>query len=730
MPASISKTVVESSFSRGIVRDLPRNAIPPGGAYDILDFFVDRPGVAYKRGGSSFQSGELVDEVVVVAVAAPEYPGDPRVIAIGSDGADRTLYDVTGSSPEPGIDVNGAQPTENPPTVFLSDTIGAAMILCDGLDTEDDGYYQPQKVYLSGGNVAVADLGGTPPNARYSCFHLSYLVLANGTAGGEEHQNRLWFSPVPDMEDTWDVDNAYIDVNGAITGLASVQGVLIVFTRGTCMRVLGSVPPGTTGEDMELQPLGGVGCIDARSIVQMNNLVYFANEHGVYFTNGSGFESITEKSDSTGISQLWSEAIAGFAPALGAVVCCGVWLNTFLFVTIRQVDETTHQFLYFDTRQSWVRLGDSVAATMYATRFAPNGEIYAGCANLTSPVRLLKLSGMFDPGSGNIIDADETPIEGLIETRTLGDGPGLKHYEFSHTTHDVYGFPTIYLNASSADNDGVDSFVYKTIDTNGTGINEVYLSCTFYVSEAQIAELPDLGDSAFFFEVADLYGAAGLTPIVPPSDYTNAFLYQEGLGLEWDGTKPVWRSGQFGELTASPAVEAGTHTVSLHLKCSTDTFVYVIDGNTYDMSSLGYLPGRIDQIDAILFGSIGGGSAQDTLSYFIKVGTTNGGGQIIPAADFPDALDLWDGTVGKITVQSVPGLRVREAVGIEAQTFKAVQEGASISADTDAKRSRQMLARESHALSLRYNLLGFPQTATLNTVEVDYRVEPLEEDGQ
>src|SRR4029077_5728787 len=94
-----------ADFTRGIVRDTTRDAIPENGVYDSVDFLLERPGVAYKRGGTVFQSTAVSGGGVVGLwrVAAPESPGDPRVVAIGSSGANRTLFDVTSGTPATGI---------------------------------------------------------------------------------------------------------------------------------------------------------------------------------------------------------------------------------------------------------------------------------------------------------------------------------------------------------------------------------------------------------------------------------------------------------------------------------------------------------------------------------------------------------------------------------------------------------------------------------------------------
>lgn len=431
------RPISETSWSRGIVRDRPRHAIPDGAVYDAVDFLFDKPGLAYKRGGSAFQSSALTG-AIIIAVMAPEYTADSRVLAIVSDGAStRTLYDCTTSTASSIGSVNGAQPIENPS--FFEQKV----ILCDGIGVSGT-YHAPQKIYLVTGTVTVADLGGSPPNARYSCVHLDRLILANTTA----NPNRLYFSAVSDPE-TWDTTNAWIDVGEPITGLASVQGVLLIFSRGATWRVLGSLPPGSVDsngaqiDDMELQPVSGaVGCMDARSIVYMSGLVYWAHESGIHFSNGGAPTSITDRTDGTGIGTLWASAVSGWSPELASVVCSGVWLNKWLFITVRHAatdaqSGARYQFLWYQPTDTWTRLADGVTADMYATRFAPTQEIYAACGDTGDPVRLLKLSGLFSPSSSNEADANAENVLPTLTMRPLGLelGIGEKHFTTGHVTY-------------------------------------------------------------------------------------------------------------------------------------------------------------------------------------------------------------------------------------------------------------------------------------------------------
>jgi hypothetical protein len=454
------------------------------------------------------------------------------VLAIGTDGAStRTLFDITTGTAATGISIGAMQPYENPP--LHKDKL----ILTDGI-----GAVAPKKAYLSGGTVTVAALGGSPPTAKVSCVYASHLVLANSNA----NPNRIWFSPIPNIEgntttiasavagsggsftltgiytdwfavgstvtvtgstsnngtytvksatDTggittvavvgsvpsatgtmgsitsnWDTGNSWFDVPHEITGLAALQGVLIIFTRGETWRILGDVPPGHPNFNMQLQPLATVGCIDARSIVKMNGLVYFAHESGMYYTNGAAPASITHRSDATGIGNLWADALNGYSPQLGSVVCAGVYLNKHLFVTVRHAASdpqagARYQFLYYEPTGSWVELSDGVTADMYAASFAPIVELYAACGDGADPVRALKLSGLFRPSAANKADANGEAVAPTLTFRTLADGVGLKSWGRARLTYDMRDAasddPTLAVDAAR----GMEATSFATMST-------------------------------------------------------------------------------------------------------------------------------------------------------------------------------------------------------------------------------------------------------------------------
>lgn len=407
---------VEADFSRGIVRDLPRSSIPAGGVYDAVDYLADQPGKLRKRGGTAYQGGALGATVTGVnLVAAPEYPTGTKVMGLGADGH---LYDETGA----GSDIGAfGITTLDRPKLYVDKLIVPA----------SDGTTAPKKVTVVAGTLTPANLGGTPPAGRLVETWLSRVILGSSTA----NPNRVWFSPVPDVESTWDTSNAYVDTNHSLSALGAIQGVLLAFSAGATERLVGSIPPGTTGEDMRLQPVGQIGCADSRSIAPWGSYLVFASQEGVYVTNGAGFDSLTEKSDGTGILSYWRTQYATVAANSG-FIAGGIVNRNYYFLTLGYGSTIVDTLVCYLPRKAWTRTAN-IGCLMYAPSFSGTDELYGATMNGQPGNRIVKLSGLLSPAAGNKNDANGTAVTPTTEFRMIGQGVGLKVYGDGHLTYDM-----------------------------------------------------------------------------------------------------------------------------------------------------------------------------------------------------------------------------------------------------------------------------------------------------
>lgn len=431
--------VVDDNFSLGMIRDVERWAIPPGGAYLLKDFLVDQPGKIYKRGGTSYQNSAVsptsASGPIWVAVMTPDFTGDPRVVGIASNGSSgRYLYDLTTGVTPSALNI-AVQPYENP-SLYVGGSAGARMVVTDGQNAG-----APKYIKLATGSLAIGTLGGSPPHGTVSCTHPPFFVLANDNSS---HPNRIWFSPRTDLEDTWQktgINASYVDIAEPVTAMASYGGALLVWTRKQLIRILGDAPPGDDNFNMFPQPISATGCIDARSVVKGSRGVYFANENGVYLTDGARVEEVTV-GESGGISSYWRGIMSGFSPQLGFVVAAGLFLDKFLFVTVTRVGVSTEQLLCHLPNKAWTTMSGSLAADMYATSVsatADGNEIYLASPFDTDAThcRMVKASGIFAPSAYNGYDADGvTVVQPQLITRTYTLGTlHLKRFGYGHLTY-------------------------------------------------------------------------------------------------------------------------------------------------------------------------------------------------------------------------------------------------------------------------------------------------------
>ncbi len=422
---------VEADWSRGFVRDLAPSSIPTGGAYLISDFLVDKPGVLRKRAAftylNSFSTGSNTGGVNFVA--APEFPAGVKVVAKGADG---NLYDVTSQ-----VSV-GAFPltTLDTPKLYVDKLIV----------TSSDGTTAPQKIINTAGTVSFSALGGSPPPARLSTTHISRVVLGNSAA----NPNRIWFSPIPNVEAAWDTANAYIDTNHSLSALASIQGVLLAFSGAATERIVGNVPPGTTGENMSLQPLGQIGCADARSIAAWGSTIIFASQEGVYVTNGAGFDSLTEKPDGSGISSLWRQYYA-IVQANAGFISGGVINRNYYILSMGYGTTNLATFLCYLPRKAWVQLSGNMACTMYASNLLGSDDLYGASMNSHPGNKVLSFAPMLNDAGGEL-DPDTRAILPAVWFRMSGTGIGQKVYGDAHLTYsmkDAGRTPTLQVSVST-----------------------------------------------------------------------------------------------------------------------------------------------------------------------------------------------------------------------------------------------------------------------------------------
>lgn len=400
--------VTDADWSRGMIRDAPRTAIPAGGLYDSSDFLLHQQGIMIKRGGTSYAGPAFAAGSSAIGVVYAEFPAGAQLIGVNNSGA---LYKVTSGS------------TTSLGGTTLSGIIDKPKLRVGGgsniLILPDSNGTTAPLTYVGSGSPAT--LGGTPPAGKVCEIYKSRLVLG----GSSSNPNRLYFSPTPDITTTWDTTDSWIDCDHAITGIAAIRNALLIFSQGHVERIIGSTPP--PGSDMDRSPLGDVGTTDARTIVVQEGNCLFANPRGVYLTNGAGFASLTTEGQ---IESYWGSLFTGYDPSTW-VISAGIY-KSFYLITI--FDGTNYTTLMCNVpRRAWWRLSN-VKAKMFAQAVGTADELYyadGGAARVT------KMSGIFSPTSSNKNDADGTAVTPSATFAAHANGLSLKAFGGGHLTYDM-----------------------------------------------------------------------------------------------------------------------------------------------------------------------------------------------------------------------------------------------------------------------------------------------------
>lgn len=388
------------------MRDAARVSIPPGSVYDSVDYLLDQPGVARKRGGTAYAGPAFGAGNRAEAVAYAEFPAGNQLIGWDENG---NAYKVTAGST---TDLAG------------TDLLARTAVLRTGGGTNLLVYTKAATAPVKyDGSAAPSALGGSPPSATFAEVYKSRLVLARTSANPE----RIFFSPLPDIAAAWDTTNSWLAANRPITGLAALNNTILVFSDGHLERIIGATPP--PNSDMDLGPVAGIGCPDSRSIVTADGYCYFANPKGVYVTNGSIPVCLT---DQGGIGTYWRGLFAGYDSS-SWYLSAGMY-GPFLFVCLLDNNRALVASLMCNVpRRSWWRVSN-IKATMFARARGAAEELYY--ADATAP-RIVALSGIFTPTAANKNDANGTAVAPDIELRPVGGGPGVKSFGFGRVTYDL-----------------------------------------------------------------------------------------------------------------------------------------------------------------------------------------------------------------------------------------------------------------------------------------------------
>jgi len=401
---------VLANFSKGMIRDTARITIPDGAVYDSADYLLDQPGLARKRGGTSYAGPALTGASYITNLKHVPYAAGPQLLALADNS--HLFNAISGTDIGAVNGPNLGQVAVSPGGTYL--TLGTP------------SGTQAQKF----DGTTISSLDGVAAYNHLVAYK-SRLVGAGGPGGTPT--NRIFFSSTPDVNATWDTANAWIDCDNRVSGFAALNNALLVFSSGAMERIIGATPP--PNSDMDRAPVDNVGCTDCRSIVTESPYVYFANPQGVFLTNGSTPVSLTAEG---GIATYWRSLFSGYVSAAPVptasswTIAAASWRG-FLFVSVLDASRTLKTCLMCQiATRAWWRL-TNIRASCWATSVYGD-ELYYGDAGSG---RVMAMSGIFAPAAGNKLDANGTAVTPLIEFRPVGAGTGTKAYAWGHLDFDM-----------------------------------------------------------------------------------------------------------------------------------------------------------------------------------------------------------------------------------------------------------------------------------------------------
>jgi hypothetical protein len=422
--------VLQDSFDRGMVRDIPRNELPKDALYNVVNMFPDIGAPLRRRGPWSYASPDLsatsACDVIVGGMYAP-FEASAKNMAAGYNAlSGNKLFTFTGGTA----------------TLLGTLTVGG--------DVKPQFAFHRDLAIITDATAArsydgttFGNLAGSPPVALFADVYKDFSLLARTTANPE----RLFFSAAGNPE-SWTTGSRYWDATFPLTAIKTTRNAILLFSAGRTERLRGNTPP--PGGDMVLEPLFDVGCLGPRSVTTWGENVVWANVDGIFITNGSALDDVTA---SCGMKSFWT----GLAASKGHAAL-GTY-GDYLIVTLSNSNmpstslstETLSAAISL-RRRTWWPLSN-INAWAFWKKTATAEELYSG--TFTDPY-VGALSTIFEPTSSGYKDADATDsIDWTVETAYYKGRPGLKTWKRAYLEYDL-------RNGSGGGTNAAQTFSYIT----------------------------------------------------------------------------------------------------------------------------------------------------------------------------------------------------------------------------------------------------------------------------
>jgi hypothetical protein len=241
-----------------------------------------------------------------------------------------------------------------------------------------------------------------------------YLLLANGYVAGIRYPQRIWISDVG-LPEVWNTGTSFEDMPSEVLRIIPLWNVIMVWGYTDVWTISGDTPP-PGGNWSQKTVFHGLGTMDGRTVVPYAQYAIWANNSGVFKSDGFTKTDLTERG---GIKQRWQELVGSFNYALGWSATAGIFRDHYViavydnngaFVTCQICDLANETWFEFT----------NIPAVQFAQRFSGPGTSNAGgteemfFAHRTLP-RVGKMSTCWTPSATYASDGDGVAVQPGIE---------------------------------------------------------------------------------------------------------------------------------------------------------------------------------------------------------------------------------------------------------------------------------------------------------------------------
>ncbi len=376
-------------------QDDGRDSVPPSKVWDMTDVVPRLLGSSIRGRGSWPYASDALPSPPAAALYAP-YAAGPRLLVI----------------------------LENGNTRFVDTTTGALTTVSITGDTVQNPVFHRDRAIVprASGNIAAVFVAqnGTLSNApvtalqgRYAAVFKDRVILASSLA----EPTMIAASKPGDPTVAWDALSK-IPTSLPLTGIAAQRNQILAFHEASVERLRGTAFPDSAASDptgdMILEPLfDRAGCYDARSIVNWQDNVIFADQRGVHITDGAIVRNMIAQG---GIQSYWRSLFTSSVISIASGI-----VRDLLHVTVRFSAGAAVTLCCDIQSRNWWRYSNIDAAT-YASISGDEERLFAGDAGA---FRMTDMGVMYNPNpSVPQVDGDGTPVLPSIETGWMRLGRG------------------------------------------------------------------------------------------------------------------------------------------------------------------------------------------------------------------------------------------------------------------------------------------------------------------